>query len=124
MIYLDTHVVAWLYAGRTDLLSSRAAALIEDEELRISPVVTLELEYLRETGRLSVGGNTVVQSLSTQLGLQVCELAFAAVVESALDQHWTRDPFDRMIVGHAALAASTLLTKDRSIRRHYRQARW
>lgn len=124
LIYLDTHVVAWLYAGRVDLLSGRAAKLIESEELRICPMVTLELEYLREIGRLAVGGNTVVQSLSTQLGLEVCELAFTAVIESALDQRWTRDPFDRLIVGHAALAAIPLLTKDEDIRRHYRHARW
>ncbi len=36
-IYLDTHVVAWLYAGRVDLLSTRARTLIDAEELRISP---------------------------------------------------------------------------------------
>jgi PIN domain nuclease of toxin-antitoxin system len=124
LIYLDTHVVAWLYAGQSDLLSPKAAKLIEAEDVRISPMVILELEYLREIGRLTVGGNSVAQSLSTQLGLQVCDLAFPAVIESALDQRWTRDPFDRVIVGHAALAASILLTKDQSIRRHYRLARW
>ena len=124
MIYLDTHVVAWLYAGRVDLLSRRARTLIESEELRISPVVALELEYLREIGRLTVGGNTIVQGLSAQLGLRVCDLSFAAVVESALDQRWTRNPFDRLIVGHAALAASALVTKDVHIRRRYRTATW
>jgi PIN domain nuclease of toxin-antitoxin system len=124
VIYLDTHVVAWLYAGRVDLLSPRAAKLINSEELRISPMVILELEYLREIGRLMVGGNSVVQGLSAQLGLRICDLTFPAVIESGLDQHWTRDPFDRVIVGHAALAASVLLTKDQTIRRHYRQARW
>jgi PIN domain nuclease of toxin-antitoxin system len=122
--YLDTHVAAWLYAGRVDLLSARARKLIDSEELRISPVVTLELELLREIGRLTVGGNTVVQGLSAQIGLRVCDLSFAAVVEAALDQHWTRDPFDRMIVGQAAVGGSTLVTKDETIRRRYRGARW
>lgn len=124
LIYLDTHVVAWLYAGQVDRLSAKAVKLIEAEELRISPMVILELEYLGEIGRLRVGGNTVVQSLSTQLGLVVCDLAFPAVLESALDQNWTRDPFDRVIVGHAVLAASPLVTKDDTIRRHCRLARW
>jgi len=124
LIYLDTHVVAWLYAGQAELLSPKAAKLVEAEALRISPMVILELEYLREIGRLTVGGNTVVQSLSAQLGLEVCDLSFPAVIESALDQRWTRDPFDRVIVGHAALAASPLLSKDRGVRRHYRLARW
>lgn len=124
MIYLDTHVVAWLYAGRVDLLSARARQLLELEELLISPMVTLELEFLREIGRLAVGGNAVVQSLAAQIGLRVCERPFAVVVESALDQSWTRDPFDRVIVGHAALAGSALLTKDATIRRRYRRACW
>jgi PIN domain nuclease of toxin-antitoxin system len=124
LIYLDTHVVAWLYAGRVDLLTPRAIQLINDEDLRISPAVILELEYLHETRRISVAGNAVVQGLSAQLGLRVCDLPFPAVIESALDQHWTRDPFDRIIVGHAALAGSAVLTKDRTIRKHYRKATW
>lgn len=124
LIYLDTHVVAWLYAGQVDRLSAPAIDLIESEALRISPMVVLELEYLREIGRSTVGGNTIVQSLSAQIDIRVCDLAFAAVTEAALDQRWTRDPFDRVIVGHAALAASPLVTKDESILRHYPHARW
>lgn len=124
LIYLDTHVVAWLYAGRVDLLSRSATQLLNREELRISPAVVLELEYLHETRRIAVGGNTVVQGLAAQLGLQVCDLPFPAVIESALGQRWTRDPFDRIITAQAALAGSTLVTKDRTIRKHYRQATW
>ena len=124
MIYLDTHVVVWLYAGAVELLSRRARALIEAEELRISPLVTLELEYLREVGRIEGHGRTIVHALTAQLGVQVCELPLPEIVDSALDQDWTRDPFDRLIVGHAALAASVLITKDAGIRRHYRRAQW
>lgn len=125
LIYLDTHVAAWLYAGRVDLLTPRAAKLINAEkELVISPAVVLELEYLREIGRLTVGGNTIAQSLSAQIGTRVHDLPFATVIESALDLDWTRDPFDRMIVGQASITKSRLLTKDRTIRRHYRQATW
>ena len=124
LIYLDTHVVAWLYAGRADLLSKRARTLIDAEELRISPAVILELQYLQEIGRLAVGAHAVVQSLAAQLGLQVCDLSFAAVIESAIEQSWTRDPFDRIIVGQATLGDSALLTKDRTIHRHYRKAAW
>jgi PIN domain nuclease of toxin-antitoxin system len=124
LVYLDTHLVAWLYAGRVDLLSRRACALIDAKELRISPAVILELQYLQEIDRLTVGANAIVHSLSAQLGLQVCDLPFAAVIESAIEQSWTRDPFDRIIVGQAALNDSALLTKDRTIRRHYGSAVW
>lgn len=125
LTYLDTHVAAWLYAGRVDLLTPRAAGIIDEEdELAISPAVVLELEYLREIGRLTVGGNAIAQGLSAQIGIRLHDLPFAVVVESALDLDWTRDPFDRLIVAQATLTKSALLTKDRSIRRHYRQATW
>ena len=124
LIYLDTHVAAWLYAGRADLLSTRARELIDAEELRISPAVVLELQYLQEIGRMAVGAHAVVQSLTAQLGLRVCDLSFPAVIESAVEQSWTRDPFDRIIVGQAMLSDSALLTKDRSILRHFRRAVW
>jgi PIN domain nuclease of toxin-antitoxin system len=125
LIYLDTHVAAWLYAGRGDLLTARGAKLINTEKaLMLSPAVVLELEYLHEIGRLAVGGKTIARSLAAEIGTRVHDMPFAAVIESALDLDWTRDPFDRMIVGQASIAKSRLLTKDRSIRQHYRQATW
>jgi len=69
--------------------------LVNDEDLGISPAVVLELEYLHDTRRIAVGGNTVVQGLAAQLGLHVCDLPFPAVIESALGQRWTRDPASR-----------------------------
>jgi PIN domain nuclease of toxin-antitoxin system len=124
LTYLDTHVVAWLYAGRVDLFSRRAATAIEDGELLISPMVTLELQYLQETGRIAAGATTIVRALQAQIGLRICDLVFPTVVDSALEQSWTRDPFDRVIVGQAAAAGKSLVSKDRSIRRHYRRTVW
>jgi PIN domain nuclease of toxin-antitoxin system len=124
LTYLDTHVAAWLYAGHVELLSARARQLLNKEDLLISPMVALELEYLHAIGRLTVGGNTVIQSLHVQIGLLMCDLPFANVIESALKQDWTRDPFDRIIVGQAAIRGSGLLTKDATIRKQYRHARW
>jgi PIN domain nuclease of toxin-antitoxin system len=124
LTYLDTHVVAWLFAGRVDLIAKKAAAAIEAHDLAVSPMVILELEYLHETERLAVGAETIVRSLQATIGLIVCELSFATVVGAAREQTWTRDPFDRVIVGHAAAADRTLVTKDRGIHRHYRRAVW
>lgn len=124
LTYLDTHAAAWLYAGRIDLFSRRAANAIEAEDLLISPMVVLELQYLRETGRLGVGANTIVRALQAQIGLRVCDLLFPTVMGAALEQSWTRDPFDRIIVGHAAAAGRSLISKDRVIRRHYRRTLW
>jgi PIN domain nuclease of toxin-antitoxin system len=124
LIYLDTHVVAWLYAGETHLLSPRARSAIERNTLLISPMVVLELEFLEEIGRLGVGGEAIVANLRARIGLEMCDLSFSRIVASARELTWTRDPFDRIIVGHAVATNRPLLTKDRSIRRRCREAIW
>lgn len=124
LIYLDSHVATWLFAARTDLLSRQAIDLIEREDLYISPMVRLELEYLREIGRLSPSSHEMVGTLSEKVGLQVCDLPFSTVAEHAAQQRWTRDPFDRLIVGNAAAREARLLTRDETIRANYSAAVW
>lgn len=124
MIYADTHVVAWLHAGRIDLIPPRARALIEDGSLLVSPMVALELEYLFETGRTKEPARSVLQALGREVGLRLCDLPFLDVATAALRQSWTRDPFDRIIVAQAALRKTRLITKDAAIRAHYDRASW
>jgi PIN domain nuclease of toxin-antitoxin system len=124
LIYLDTHVVAWLFAGESGLLSPKARESIEQNALLISPMVVLELQLLKEIGRLAVAADTIVEELHARIGVEVCDLPFQRVVASARSVTWTRDPFDRVIVGHAVAADRRLLTKDRSIRRRFREAFW
>lgn len=124
MIYLDTHVVVWLYAGRTDLLSPRATEQIEAESLYISPMVQLELEYLREIDRINVESALVIESLSQRIGLTLCDLPFAAVMVESIKQSWTRDPFDRLITAQAIARNAELLTKDKHVRDHCACAFW
>jgi PIN domain nuclease of toxin-antitoxin system len=122
--YLDTHVAVWLYEGDRTKLTIAVAKQIETDSLFVSPAVLLEIEYLHERNKLTVGGRAIISALTRDIGLSVCELAFAAVAESALGLRWTRDPFDRLIVAHAAANDAPLLTKDERIRRHYKQAIW
>ncbi len=124
VIYADTHVVAWLYAGRADLIPPRARALIADHPLLVSPMVVLELEYLFETRRTSEPARRVLEVLGLDLGLRLCDLSFAAVAEVATRQSWTRDPFDRLIVAQAVLRRAPLITRDADIRAHYDRAVW
>ncbi len=124
LVYLDTHIVAWLHAGRAEELSAAAAARIATGRLRVSPMAELELQYLYELGRLSVKASRVVGDLAQELGLQRGDFPFAQVVASAASFSWTRDPFDRLIVAEASAAGAELVTRDRTIRRHFKGAIW
>ena len=124
MIYLDTHVVVWLYAGLIDRLSNTAKQLINDNDVFISPAVRLELQYLLEVQRITSAPDTMVTDLANRIGLQVCAKPFNRIVSEALAQPWTRDAFDRLIAAHASLNGDILVTKDGNILRNYPHARW
>jgi PIN domain nuclease of toxin-antitoxin system len=122
--YLDTHVVVWLYRGDLDLLSRPARDEIQNQDLLISPMVLLELEYLHEIGRLKPRASQVLAALANETALAVCRLPFSAVVQDALNEKWARDPFDRLIVAQARANGASLVTRDEKIRRYYKRAVW
>ncbi len=125
VIYLDTHVVVWIQASALDYLSPEARRRLEEaEEIRISPMVRLELQYLYEVGRVTQPAGPVVDALQASLGLHVCDIPFPVVARAAEGETWTRDPFDRIIVAQASLARAPLLTKDRTLHDHYDRAIW
>jgi PIN domain nuclease of toxin-antitoxin system len=124
VIYLDTHVVAWLYSGQAGLLPRPVLRLLERESKRISPMVELELQLLFEVGRIAETAATVLETVRADFDLELCDLPFHEVVRRAVEQSWTRDPFDRMIVAQAEVRGSRLLTRDATIRDHYQHALW
>jgi len=124
MIYLDTHTVVWLYAGDISKLSQKAKEAVNEHSLIISPMVSLEMTYLHEIGRLNTDMPKIVSYLKETVGLEICSIPFGQVIDCAVKQTWTRDPFDRVIVGHAAVTKSGLITKDEMIRKHYEYSVW
>ena len=124
MIYLDTHIVVWLYAGLLEKFSQSIQTILNENEILISPIVRLELEYLYEIERVREPAHVLVADLTDRIGLRVCEKDFNAVVSQAIKLTWTRDPFDRLIVANAALNDNILISKDQNILDHYPHARW
>jgi PIN domain nuclease of toxin-antitoxin system len=123
-IYLDTHIVVWLYCGLTEKFSSLAKSLINSNDLTFSPIVRLELKYLLEIERITASPEAILTTLENNIGLCSCTKNFDQVVYQALTLDWTRDPFDRLITAQSALTDSLLLTKDQKILAHYDYARW
>lgn len=124
LIFLDTHVLIWLYAGKLKLFSNLALREIRKSNLCFSPVVKLELRYLYEIGKISEKPDKIVNALMQEIGLKEANDDFAEVVNEALNQGWTRDPFDRIIAAHAKIRNIKLLTKDQTILSNCNFAFW
>ena len=124
MIYLDTHIVVWLYAGLLDKFSQSIKTTLNENEILISPIARLELAYLYETERVREPADVIIADLANRIGLRVCEKDFNVIISQAIKFTWTRDPFDRLIVANAALNENTLISKDQSILENYIHARW
>ena len=119
MIFLDTNIIVRLYNGDLKLLSNSAKQYIESNYIYISPIVILELEYLYEIKRVNDQSKYVVNYLSDKIGLEIDECNFSEIIEYALQEKWTRDPFDRIIVSHAKRRNAYLISADREIEKNY-----
>ncbi|MFZ0612558.1 MAG: PIN domain-containing protein [Desulfobacterales bacterium] len=123
--YLDTHIVAWLYAGLVDKFTPTAKVGIDDRSVVISQFVRLELQYLYEIGRLKIKPDKMIRNLSSEINLKVSECPLNTIIEEALKITWTRDVFDRLLVAETMQdQSSVLITADKKIREKFSQALW
>lgn len=123
--YLDTNVVVWLAQGNLARISDKARDILEDADLLISPMVLIELEYLYEVNRIKLPSREVQLKIEHEIGVRVCALSFPLIANLVLDEKWTRDPFDRVIVAHAkANGLAFLVSADEEIAKHYPRTVW
>ena len=124
MIYFDTHAVVAVYKD-FKLLGKNSRRLLKTQaEYAISPMVCLELRFLYEIQQIKHPPREILRYLDGSIGLGVCPKPFADVIQVADSLHWTRDPFDRIIVAQASLDMDPLVTKDLCIHEHYEKAVW
>jgi PIN domain nuclease of toxin-antitoxin system len=125
LVYLDTHIVAWLYAGLVDKFTPKAKAGIDDNDIVISQFVRLELQYLYEIGRINIKPDKIIGNLAREIDLKISECPLKNIIEEALKINWTRDVFDRLLVAETMRDQSLLLiTADKKIREKFSQALW
>jgi len=123
--YLDTQALVWLSQGSLDDISPKVTRLIEQADLYYSPMVFFELELLFEIKRIKQSARDIQRKVEFELGVRLCDLPFPMIAAAALDEKWTRDPFDRLIVANAkANGFAWLISADESIRQHYPRAVW
>ncbi len=123
--YLDTQALVWLSQGSLDDISPRVTRLIEHADLLYSTMVLFELELLYEIRRIKQSARDIQRKVEYELGVRLCDLPFPLVAAAALDEKWTRDPFDRLIVANAkANGFAWLISADEEIARHYPRTVW
>lgn len=123
-VYLDTHVAIWLYAGELNLFPKKVLEILDTADLYISPMVLLEIQYLKEFKKINFKVDRFLQDMYLDMQLKLCEQKLIDTVLFAVKNSWTRDPFDRIIVGHADCENAMLITKDRNILKNYPHAFW
>jgi len=111
LILLDTNALLWLHSGhrRTRALLRRAGRLYA------SPASLLEIQMLLETGRVRLRGAATVAQIVRDDRWLLDDPSAAAWFERTLAIGWTRDPFDRLLVAHAALRSWRLATGDEAL---------
>ena len=124
MHHLDTHVILWLYDKLEAKFSPKIKKLINQNDLAISPIIRLELQYLKKIKRINEESDVIIDYLTEKIGLTVEEAPFDVVIKSAMKLGWTRDPFDRIIVATSQIKNSTLITADQIILNNYEKATW
>ena len=97
LVFLDTHVVIWLYDGLKDKFTPKAVKLINSSEIFISPFVLLETEYLYEAKKIKVKPSPVVASLNNSIGLRVSYTPLSKIIDVAVTLDWTPDPFHPLL---------------------------
>ncbi len=124
VIFLDTHVAIWLYAGQLELFKPKVLKLINAEQICISHMVRLEMQYLNEIGRINQKSDIITEALMKEIGLVYSDNSIERIVSRAIHMDFTRDPFDRMIVADACINNSLLISKDQIIRKNYNNSVW
>ena len=123
-MHLDTHVLVWLYSGAAHKVPAALRRKMAIEAPIVSPMAAMELQLLFEIGRVREPARVVLDDLESRIGLTLSPTAFAAATAAALGLSWTRDPFDRLIVGTALAAGAELATTDTTIRANFPLAVW
>ncbi|MCH2108280.1 MAG: hypothetical protein MK135_03050 [Polyangiaceae bacterium] len=123
-ILLDSHVIAWLYAGMIEQLSQSAQFWINEKVVGIVAPIWSELADWHHQGYLRIGPQLIVADLQQRLGLELVETNPFDLARVTTEITWTGNNTDRQLVASSILLHLPLLTKDAQIHNHFEGAIW
>ena len=123
MLHLDTHIAIWLYYGKVQKIK-RQLDTLQKNDLAVSQIVRLELQYIYEIERIRHNPDTIIRTLQKDFGLKETNPDNILTTNFAININWTRDVFDRLIVASAMADDAQLMTKDKTILTNFNQAVW
>jgi len=123
MLHLDTHIAIWLYYGEVQKIK-RQLDTLQKNDLAVSQIVRLELQYIYEIERIRHNPDTIIRTLQKDFGLKETNPDNILTTNFAININWTRDVFDRLIVASAMADDAQLMTKDKTILTNFNQAVW
>jgi len=121
---LDTHPFVF-FLLEPKKLSRHVLSLFRDEgNTFVVPTISiLEVKYLIEIGKIDADNDTVLSYIHTNNRIEIGEFGISECREScALDS--TRDPFDRIILSTARARKIPIITRDRWMKKNYRETVW
>jgi PIN domain nuclease of toxin-antitoxin system len=121
---LDTHAAIFLWEGRAEIFGAGSRELLEQSVLLVSPLVRLEMGFLKEVGKLKTEPDQILGSLTADYGAVLTDDSLEALIPLAMSLSWTRDPFDRLLVATALLHQTPFVTRDSRIHEHFPGAVW
>ena len=114
---VDTHVLLWRLLAPTKLSKkARATFLKAENEFLIPTMALLEIQYLKEIGRIDIDVAATIKTLQEDGQYEILSFDAGALLH-VLNLTTTRDPFDRVILGQALAGSHKILTKDRWMKR-------
>jgi len=128
MILLDTHTLLWWILDPTSL-SKKVLSLIENtpaEKRLLSSMSLWEIYHLSKKGKILLNHpeEEFTKRLNTSGQLKIIDANWRILHSSVLLKWKHTDPIDRIIVATAMENNSILLTKDKIIKKFYREAIW
>lgn len=123
-LFLDTHVLVWLYQRDISKFSEKSREILDKSKLYMPAASFLEIQFLKEINRITISAEQILNELRTDLPIDIANSDTISLMRKAAEVNWTRDPFDRLIVAEAIVNNAKLMTKDSNILSNFNDAVW